>query len=215
MAAEETDQKQQVKRRQSQSYKLKKFAKISKFRILKRALHATHLLKFLDKLCKYEMDPMSIVEDTERTRFCPQTDRRTNGQGDTSIPPFQLRWSGGYNNRRHSENNIRTCPSYFTFLNIMNSPARKRSNFLQETNRYFELMLVIFYYVFLNSLAPERFGWNFMQVIFKYGLLIDGWDISCEIATEWMSLEFNDDKSTLIQEPAWCHQATSHYLSQH
>ena len=48
---------------------------------------------------KYEMDPMSIVEDTERTRFCPQTDRRTDGrtdrrtdgQGDTSIPPFQLR----------------------------------------------------------------------------------------------------------------------------
>ena len=24
--------------------------------------------------------------------------RRTDGQGDTSIPPFQLRWSGGYNN---------------------------------------------------------------------------------------------------------------------
>ena len=40
---------------------------------------------------------MSILEDTERTRFCPQTDRQTDGQGDTSIPPFQLRWSGGYN----------------------------------------------------------------------------------------------------------------------
>ena len=25
-------------------------------------------------MCKYEMDPTSIVEDTERTRFCPQTD---------------------------------------------------------------------------------------------------------------------------------------------
>ena len=87
----------QVKRRQSQSYKFKKFAKISNFWILKRALHATHLLKLLDKMCTYEMDPMSIVEDTERTRFCPQTDRRTDGQGDTSIPPFQLRWSGGYN----------------------------------------------------------------------------------------------------------------------
>ena len=67
------------------------------FWILKRALHATQLLKLLDKLCKYEMDPMSIVEDTERTRFCPQMDRRTDGQGDTSIPPFQLCWSGGYN----------------------------------------------------------------------------------------------------------------------
>ena len=51
--------------------------KISNFLILKRALHTTHLLKLLDKMCKYEMDPMRIVEDTERTRFCPQMDRRT------------------------------------------------------------------------------------------------------------------------------------------
>ena len=26
-------------------------------------------------MCKYWMDPMSIVEDTERTPFCPQTDK--------------------------------------------------------------------------------------------------------------------------------------------
>ena len=76
--------------------------KLQNFWILKRASHATHLLKLLDKMCKYEMDPMSIVEDTERTRFCPQTDRRTDGQGDTSIPPFQLRWSGGYNYMQHT-----------------------------------------------------------------------------------------------------------------
>ena len=49
----------------------------SNFWILKQPLHATHLLKLLDKMCKYEMDPMSTVEDTERTGFCPQTDRRT------------------------------------------------------------------------------------------------------------------------------------------
>ena len=60
--------------------------KNSNFGILKRALHVTHLLKLLGKMCKYEMDPMSILEDTERTRFCPQTDRRKDGQGDTSIP---------------------------------------------------------------------------------------------------------------------------------
>ena len=52
----------QVKRRQSQYYKFKEFAKIVSFLILKRALHATHLLKLLDKMCKYEMDPMSIVQ---------------------------------------------------------------------------------------------------------------------------------------------------------
>ena len=41
-------------------------------------------------MCKYEMDQMSIVEDTERTRLCPQMDRRTDGQGETSIPPFNF-----------------------------------------------------------------------------------------------------------------------------
>ena len=63
------------------------------FKILKQTLHTTHLLKLLDKMCKYKMDPTNIVQDTERTRFCPRID----GQGETSIPPFQLRWSGGYN----------------------------------------------------------------------------------------------------------------------
>ena len=29
-----------------------------------------------------------------------------------------------------------------------------------------------------------------------------------------MSLDFTDDESTLVQVMAWCHQATSHYLSQ-
>ena len=56
-------------------------------------------------MCKYEMDPTNIVEDTEQTRFCPQmdgqtdwrTDGQTNGLREISIPPFQLRLSGGYN----------------------------------------------------------------------------------------------------------------------
>ena len=65
-------------------------------------------------MCKYEMDPMSIVEDTERTRFCPQTDRRTDGQGDTSILPFQLRWSGGYN--EYPDMNIRHWFKYKRLL---------------------------------------------------------------------------------------------------
>ena len=36
----------------------------------------THLLMLLDKMCKYEMVPRRIIEDTERTRFCPQTDKK-------------------------------------------------------------------------------------------------------------------------------------------
>ena len=76
----------QVNRRQSQSYKFKEFAKISNHWILKQTLHVTHLLKLLNKMCKDELDPASIVEDTARALFCLQTDRRPDGQGETSIP---------------------------------------------------------------------------------------------------------------------------------
>ena len=49
---------------------------------------------------KHEMDLVSIVEDTKRTRFHPQMAGQKDGQmgrqGETSINPFQLRWSKGY-----------------------------------------------------------------------------------------------------------------------
>ena len=48
----------------------------------------------------------------------------------------------------------------------------------------------------------------------KFILAIDGWDISHEISSRWMSLDLTDDKSTLVQVMAWCREATSHYLSQ-
>ena len=66
----------------------------------------------------------------------------------------------------------------------------------------------------VNSLAPGKFEWNFRHVIVKHILVIDGCGISCEIALIWMSLDFTDDQSTLVQVMAWCCQATSHYLSQ-
>ena len=65
-----------------------------------------------------------------------------------------------------------------------------------------------------NSLAPGKFELNFRYVIFKWILVIDGWGISCEISLIWISLDFADDLSTLVQVMAWCHQATSHYLNQ-
>ena len=66
----------------------------------------------------------------------------------------------------------------------------------------------------VNSLAPGKFEWNFRHVIFKKILVIDVWDISCEIALIWMTLDLTDDQSTLVQVMAWCRQAISHYLSQ-
>ena len=66
----------------------------------------------------------------------------------------------------------------------------------------------------VNSLAPGKFQWNFRHVISRQILVIVGWGISCEIAIIWMALDFTDYQSTLVQVMAWCHQATSHYLSQ-
>ena len=64
-----------------------------------------------------------------------------------------------------------------------------------------------------NSLVPVRFKWNFRYVIFKALLIIDDWAISCEIAHRLLPLDPIDDKLTLVQVMAWCHQA-SHCLSQ-
>ena len=46
-----------------------------------KKLHMTHLLKLLDKKYKYEMNPASIVEDTEWIERIPSTD----GQMDRGI----------------------------------------------------------------------------------------------------------------------------------
>ena len=73
-------------------------AKNSNFEILQETLHATHLLKLLDKIHKYEMDPTRTVGTTERTqdagRTDGQTDRQTDGLSETNIPPQQLRCAG-------------------------------------------------------------------------------------------------------------------------
>ena len=68
-------------------------------------------------------------------------------------------------------------------------------------------------FLWFNSLAPGIFEMNFVQVIFKINLAIYGRSISSEIVLRWMSMDLTDDKSTLVQVMAWCHQATSHYLS--
>ena len=54
-----------------------------------------------------------------------------------------------------------------------------------------------------------------ISVIFKHMLgIIFTSSISCEITLRWISENTFDDKSTLVQVMAWCHQATSPYLSQ-
>ena len=46
------------------SLDVEKNGKNSNFELLSTTQHATHLLKLVDKMSKYEIDPASIVEDT-------------------------------------------------------------------------------------------------------------------------------------------------------
>ena len=66
----------------------------------------------------------------------------------------------------------------------------------------------------VNSLAPGRSKCNSKNVIFNLVLLIGIFRSSYDNALRWMPQDLTDDKSTLDQVMAWCHQATSHYLSQ-
>ena len=87
----------QVKTRQSQSYKFKKIAKNSNFEILPETLHVTHLLKLLDKMHKYEMDPTRTVGATELHGIRDgRTDRWTDGRTEwNQYTPQQLCCVGG------------------------------------------------------------------------------------------------------------------------
>ena len=65
----------------------------------------------------------------------------------------------------------------------------------------------------LNSLAAGQFEWNLRYLILQIISVTDGWGIFCELALLWMSLDLTDNKPTLVQVMACCHQATSRYLS--
>ena len=66
----------------------------------------------------------------------------------------------------------------------------------------------------INPLAPGGIDYSLKLVNFKLVSLIDILSIFCEIAIRWMPQHLTDHWSTLVQVMAWCHQATSHYLSQ-
>ena len=55
--------------------------------MLHGTLYTTHLLKLLDKMYEYEMDPTRNVGVTERTRDAEQMDGRTDRQTNGYTPP--------------------------------------------------------------------------------------------------------------------------------
>ena len=65
----------------------------------------------------------------------------------------------------------------------------------------------------VNSLTSWQLKWNFRYLILDLISVIGCWGNSCKTALWWMPLDLTDDKSTMAQVMAWCHQTTSHYLS--
>ena len=57
-----------------------------------------------------------------------------------------------------------------------------------------------------------RCGSNFRCILLKPVIQNSSLGTHCQ---GWMPENFTDDKSTLVQVMAWCHQAPSHYLSQY
>ena len=66
----------------------------------------------------------------------------------------------------------------------------------------------------INSLPPGRPGCHFKTAIFNLVLLIGFLRSSNDNIPRWMPWDLMDDKSRLVEVMAWCHQATSQYLSQ-
>ena len=90
-------------------------------------------LKLLEKMFKYEIDSASIVEDREWTRFCPQMDRRTDGQKGrwlrwNQYTPYQLRNNDGDNNDNNDNQKMtKSLIIYFlSFQAVDDEEALKR-----------------------------------------------------------------------------------------
>ena len=64
------------------------------------------------------------------------------------------------------------------------------------------------------NMSTGKYGSNFKSVIFKLIIQNSSMGFRCLIALRWMPQDLTDEKSTLVQVIAWCHQATSHNLSQ-
>ena len=63
-------------------------------------------------------------------------------------------------------------------------------------------------------MSSERCNCNLKSVISEHLLRIKPMFISCELARRWMWQDTCDDESILVYVIAWCHQATSHNVTQ-
>ena len=68
--------------------------------------------------------------------------------------------------------------------------------------------------VSVNSLPPGIYGNDFKRIFFRLVIQNNSLGSHREITLRWMTQNLANEKSTLVQVMAWCHQATFHYLSQ-
>ena len=123
---------------------------------VENTLHMTHLLRLLDKMCKYEMDSASIVEDTEPTWFCPQTDGQTDWQMDrqdeTSIHVYtlQLRCVRGV----HKNNQVHCTYLYNTREYDICIWHDNHDALLSAQNNYwYNFIIIIIHFRIINSIC--------------------------------------------------------------
>ena len=74
--------------------KVRNFEKLPNIQVLQEILHAANLMKLLDKMYKYAMDPTRTVGATERTQDARLMDGRTDGRSETNIPPTTSLFGG-------------------------------------------------------------------------------------------------------------------------
>ena len=106
--------------------------------------------------------------------------------------------------------------AYFSWIPQNNARLKLCCKFGEsKCNPYWHITLTTSHgmnYV-LKSLAPGRSESDSKNVIFNLVLLIGIFRYYDNVLW-WMLQDLTYDKSTLVQVMAWCHQATSHYLSQ-
>ena len=90
----------------------------------------------------------------------------------------------------------------------------KQIYFSLSSSGMYARCLFVFVLFFFLTLAPGIFQCDFENVIFNLALLIGIFKSSNDNVLRWMPPNHAEDKSTLVQEMAWCRQATSHYLNQ-
>ena len=170
-----TNDSHQIPSQNNTKSKLQIFKKLPKLQIL----HETHLLKLLDKIYKYEMDPTRTVEATERTRDAGRTqdgrtDGQTDGRSETNIPHnnFVVRYNNGKLRTKILHKLLGIYCSHYDYT------------FGQNISSLGDICMYVYIYMHF-SLLSQRFGCDFINAVFNF-ILLTGISSSYDNVFKWM-----------------------------